>query len=193
MLSGMPAPGKGPESPFQHYLQMAEHDIRRKKLHRPAEYLTGRDRIPLHGVLRARCQASGGLRGEREDPLSPRPYQARHCTRFDPQTPNQLFYYTHLTVDNTQHVTTECISTQLPRNKLTAKMNNVMLDYGMTERWIDLTPIERTALAMGSTGGGRSLVRIRPNTDHYLYNFLQVGHCLERFETVFSRGVVGTP
>ena len=151
LLSGLPAPGKGPESPFQHYLQMAEHDIRRKKLHRPAEYLTGRARIPLHGALRARCQASGGLRGEREDPLSPRPYQARHCTRCHPQTPNQLFYYTHLAVDNIQHVTTEYISTQLPRNKLTAKMNNVMLDYGMTERWIDLTPIERTALVMGST------------------------------------------
>ena len=30
-------------------------------------------------------------------------------------------------------------------------MNNVMSDYGMTERWTDLAPIEQTALAMGST------------------------------------------
>ena len=50
----------------------------------------------------------------------------------------------------TEHVATECKSTQLPRNKLSEKMNNVMLDYGMTERWTDLTQIERTALAMGS-------------------------------------------
>ena len=150
LLSGLPLPGHGPASPFQHYLQMAEYDIRRAKLHRPAEYLTGQIKIPLHGILKARCQTSNTLRSEQEDPSLPRPYQARHCTRCYPQTPHQLFYYTHLAIDNIQHVATECQSTQLPRNKLAEKMNNVMSDYGMTERWTDLTPIEQTALAMGS-------------------------------------------
>lgn len=81
LLSGLPLPGQGPASPFQHYLQMAEYDIRRAKLHRPAEYLTGQIKIPLHGILKARCQTSNNLRSEQEDPSLPRPYEARHCTR----------------------------------------------------------------------------------------------------------------
>ena len=121
LLSGLPSPGQGPASPFQHYLQMAEYDIRRTNLHRPAEYLTGQIKIQLHGILKARCQTSNILRSEQEDPLLPRPYEARHCTRCHPQTPHQLFYYTHLAVDNIQHVATECKSTQLPRNKLAEK------------------------------------------------------------------------